>query len=226
MPRVALLVSVLLGLSLSVAAQGAPGAPQVAPGALPAEIPIFPLPEVVLFPGVSRPLLIYEPRYRDMVADALAGDRVIGMVLLRPGYEQDYEGRPPVYGVGCAGVIENYERLEDGRYVILLRGTTVFRIVGEDHSKSYRVARVDAVPDRLEDRDLGPLSTVRERLTELLYKVLPLGAEPPDPGVEDAEFVNITAQALNMPEAARQDLLEERSILSRAQMLVDRLEQR
>ena len=72
---------------------------------LPATIPIFPLQDVMLFPHSSRPLHIFEPRYRAMVADALAGDSIIGMVLLQPGYEADYEGRPPVYAVGCAGVI-------------------------------------------------------------------------------------------------------------------------
>ena len=64
---------------------------------LPPTIPIFPLPNVVLFPNVFLPLHIFEPRYRAMVADALKGDRMIGMVLLRPGWEGDYEGRPPVY---------------------------------------------------------------------------------------------------------------------------------
>jgi Lon protease-like protein len=76
------------------------------PTALPSEIPLFPLPEVALFPDVTRPFLIFEPRYREMIADALKGDRIIGMVLLQPGYEKDYEGRPPIRDVGCAGVIE------------------------------------------------------------------------------------------------------------------------
>src|SRR3954468_10145148 len=95
--------------------------------ALPSEIPLFPLPEVVLFPGARRPLMIYEPRYRQMVADALKGNRIIGTVLLRPGFEANYEGRPPIYGIGCAGLIEDYEELPDGRYGILLRGLTTFR---------------------------------------------------------------------------------------------------
>jgi Lon protease-like protein len=69
---------------------------------LPPAIPIFPLPNVVLFPNVFLPLHIFEPRYKEMVADALAGDRIIGMALLRPGWEGDYEGRPPIYPVGCA----------------------------------------------------------------------------------------------------------------------------
>jgi Lon protease-like protein len=207
-----------------VTLQGAPGAQAATADSLPAEIPLFPLPEVVLFPGVPRPLLIYEPRYREMVADALKGNHVIGMVLLRPGYEKDYEGRPPIYAIGCAGVIEDYEQLADGRYAILLRGLTTFRVVNEDERKPYRLARVEAVPELLKDEDRGPLSTLRERLAQLLYTVLPLGAEPPDPGLDDPEFVNVTAQALTMPEADRQELLEQNSVLARARALVDRLE--
>jgi Lon protease-like protein len=190
---------------------------------LPSEIPLFPLPEVVLFPGARRPLLIYEPRYREMVADALKGDRIIGTVLLRPGFEANYEGRPPIYGIGCASVIEDYEQLPDGRYGILLRGLTTFRVMSEDQRKPYRLARVEAIPELVTDDERGPLSTLRSRLAQLLNLVLPLGVEPPDPGLEDAEFINITAQALAMPEAARQDLLERNSLLSRARALVERL---
>ncbi len=206
-----------------------PVSPQVtadATATLPPELPLFPLPEVVLFPGVPRPLLIFEPRYREMIADALKGNRIIGMVLLRPGFEKDYEGRPPIYSIGCAGVIEDYERLPDGRYGILLRGLTTFRVVSEDQRKPYRLARVEAVPELLRDEERGPLSTLRERLAKLLYAVLPLGVEPPDPGLDDAEFINVTAQALGMPESARQDLLERNSVLSRARALVERLEQK
>ena len=79
-----------------------------------ASLPLFPLPTVVLFPNVFLPLHIFEPRYREMVADALAGDRMIGMVLLKPGFAAEYEGRPPVYPIGCSGVITHVERLQDG----------------------------------------------------------------------------------------------------------------
>jgi len=89
---------------------------------LPPTIPIFPLPNVVLFPNVFLPLHIFEPRYRAMVADALKGDRIIGMALLRPGFEASYEGRPPVYPIGCAGVITHTDPLPDGRSNIVLRG--------------------------------------------------------------------------------------------------------
>src|SRR5215212_6414723 len=100
-------------------------------------LPLFPLPTVVLFPNVFLPLHIFEPRYRAMVSDALAGDRIIGMVLLKPGFESDYDGRPPIYQVGCAGVITHSEALPDGRFNIVLRGLEKFRITGEDRSKSY-----------------------------------------------------------------------------------------
>jgi Lon protease-like protein len=193
---------------------------------LPTEIPLFPLPEVVLFPGMARPLVIYEPRYREMVADALKGDRIIGMVLLRPGYEKDYEGRPPVYTIGSAGVIEDYEQVPDGRYLILLRGLTTFRILSEDQRKPYRLARVEAVPELLKDEERVPLGTLRDRVEQLLFTVLPFGAEPPDPGLDDAEFINVTAQNLSMPEADRQDLLERNSLLSRARALLDRIERK
>jgi Lon protease-like protein len=208
------------------AAQAVPGAADAAATTLPAEIPLFPLPTVVLFPGVSRPLLIFEPRYREMVADALEGDRIIGMVLLRPGYENDYEGRPPIYDVGCAGEIKDFERLPDGRYVILLRGLTTFRVASEDQRKPYRLARVDAVPELLKDADRGALSTLRERLAQLLFTVLPFDVEPPDPALDDDEFVNVTAQNLQMPEAVRQGLLERNDVLARARALVERLEQK
>ena len=225
MPFLAIVIALLASVS-RFPVQAAQGARSANVDALPAEIPLFPLPEVVLFPGVPRPLLIYEPRYREMVADALKGNKIIGMVLLRPGYEKDYEGRPPIYGIGCAGVIEDYEQLPDGRYGILLRGLTTFRVVSEDQRKPYRLARVEAVPELLTDEERGPLSTVRERLARLLDTVLPLGVEPPDPGLDDVEFVNLIAQALSMPEDARQDLLERNSLLSRARALVDRLERR
>jgi hypothetical protein len=193
---------------------------------LPAEISLFPLPEVVLFPGVSRPLLIFESRYREMVADALKGNRVIGMVRLRPGFEKDYEGRPPIYGIGCAGIIEEHEQLPDGRYVILLRGLTTFRVLAEDQSKPYRIGRIESIPELLKEDDRDTLNTVRARVEELLYTVLPPGADPPDPSLDDAGFVNIVAQNLGMPESARQDLLERNSVLERARALADLLEKK
>jgi Lon protease-like protein len=196
------------------------------PPVIPSEIPLFPLPETSLFPGVSRPFLIYEPRYREMIADALKGNRIIGMVRLRPGFEKDYEGRPPIHDIGCAGTIEEYEQLPDGRYVILLRGLTTFRIVTEDQRKAYRLARIEAIPELLKDEDRATLSTLRNRVEKALVTLLPLGVDPPDPSLEDDEFVNIVAQNFGMPEATRQDLLERNNVLERARALADLLDKK
>jgi Lon protease-like protein len=214
--------ALVIAFFLVVRAVQLPASPPV----IPSEIPLFPLPETSLFPGVSRPFLIYEPRYREMIADALKGNRIIGMVRLRPGFEKNYEGRPPIYDIGCAGTIEEYEQLSDGRYVILLRGLATFRIVTEDQRKAYRLARIEAIPELLKDEDRATLSTLRNRVEKALVTLLPLGVDPPDPSLEDDEFVNIVAQNFGMPEATRQDLLERNNVLERARALADLLEKK
>src|SRR5947208_17093988 len=83
---------------------------------------LFPLPNLVLFPQVVQPLHVFEQRYRQMTADALAGDRLIAMALLRPGWEADYDGRPAIHPVACLGRVVADQRLDDGRYNLLLRG--------------------------------------------------------------------------------------------------------
>jgi uncharacterized protein len=191
---------------------------------LPAEIPLFPLPETSLFPNVSRPFVIFEPRYREMIADALKGDKIIGMIRLRPGFERDYEGRPPSFSIGCAGTIEKYQLLPDGRYIILLRGLATFRVIGEDQRKPYRLARIEAIPDVLTEDERLPLRTLRKRIESLLPAVLQLDAEPPDPSLGDEAFVNVVAMGLGMSEDDRQALLERSSVLARARALVDLLE--
>ena len=142
---------------------------------LPSTIPIFPLDDLMVFPNILRPLHIFEPRYRAMVADALKGDGVIGMIQLRPGYEANYEGRPPVFAIGCAGVITKSEQLPDGRYNIVLRGLVKFRILSEDQSRPYRLARVEAIPEDPDDQERAALGKQRERLLALS----PSGSEPP-----------------------------------------------
>src|SRR6516225_2120931 len=112
-------------------------------------LPLFPLPNVVLFPNVFLPLHIFEPRYREMVADALSTDRLIAMMLLRPGWERDYEGRPPVYPVGCSGVITHAEKLPDGRFNIVLRGVERVRLLEEERSRNYRGGLVERLGEGL-----------------------------------------------------------------------------
>ena len=84
---------------------------------------LFPLPNLVFFPQVMQPLHIFEPRYRQMTLDALAGDRLIALVLPKPGWEADYAGNPTLHPVACLGKIVADQKLKDGGFNILLRGT-------------------------------------------------------------------------------------------------------
>jgi Lon protease-like protein len=193
---------------------------------LPPTIPIFPLPNAVLFPNVFLPLHIFEERYRVMVSDALAGDRIIGMSLLQPGYQTDYEGRPPVYPIGCAGVITHSERLADGRFDIVLRGLERFRITGEDSSKPYRLAHIEPLPDQLTPDDRPALSRERQRLEAVLVAAIErMGAEPKfPPAISDADLVNALAQYLDLQPIERQALLERNGTLARCRGLIELLE--
>jgi Lon protease-like protein len=193
---------------------------------LPGTIPIFPLPNVVLFPNVFLPLHIFEPRYRTMIADALEGDRIIGMVLLQPGYESNYEGRPPVFAVGCAGVITHSEPLGEGKYNIVLRGLERFRITGEDSDKAYRLAHVDLLPENVPEEHRGELRRHRQRLEALLAVALERsGSEPRfPPAVADEDLVNALAQYIELDPLERQALLEQDGVLARCRALVDLLE--
>jgi len=109
---------------------------------LPEIISLFPLPNLVLFPGIEIPLHIFEPRYREMIADAREGRGVIGMTLLKGDWEKDYYGRPELFGVGCVGKIDRLMSLPDGRYNLILNGLSEFRVLKEYDDRSYRVAEV------------------------------------------------------------------------------------
>ncbi len=190
-------------------------------------LPLFPLPNVVLFPNVFLPLHIFEPRYREMVADGEAGDRMIGMVLLRPGWKAQYEGRPPVYPIGCSGVMTHVERLPDGRYNIVLRGIERFRILSEDNSRSYRQAQVEPLvePPLTGDARLA-LRGCRTKLESLLAPAGDRsGGEPTIPSaMGDEDLVNALAQYLDLEPIEKQALLNQPSLSSRAESLVELLE--
>lgn len=190
---------------------------------LPPIIPLFPLPNVVFFPKMPMPLHVFEPRYLQMTADSLEGDRVIGMVLLKPGWEPDYEGRPPVYPVGCAGRIEQSEKLADGRYNLVLRGTARFRIEFEHPGASYRRASVEALADGLEDE--SQLDPMRRRVLAAIGEA----ADGPSALVLQNElphdvFVNALAQTMSLSPVERQSLLDCDSIGARYERLLQILE--
>ena len=194
-------------------------------------LPLFPLPNVVLFPNVFLPLHIFEPRYREMVADALKYDRLIGMVLLRPGWQREYEGRPPVYPIGCSGVITHVDPLNDGRYNIVLRGVERFRILEEDDRLSYRRAHVEQLPDAAcRDEDLSVIRNQRAKLDALLAPALErsiadeAGEARIPAAMPDQDLVHALAQYLDLEPLEKQALLEHRSLRARAESLVELLE--
>jgi uncharacterized protein len=109
---------------------------------------LFPLPNLVLFPRVLQPLHIFEARYRQLTADALAGDRLIAMALLRDQWDKNYDGHPAIHPVACLGKIVADQRLDDGRYHLMLRGMGRVRIVREiPGPQLYRSAEVALLAD-------------------------------------------------------------------------------
>lgn len=136
-------------------------------------IPIFPLPDVVLFPHTLLPLHIFEARYRQMVRDCLAGDKRLAMALLKPGWENDYYGRPPIYPIAGAGEIIQHEELPDGRFNIILRGTMRIGILTElPPDKPYRMARARPLPDGYSNEDPKGLADRVERLKVFYLRIL------------------------------------------------------
>jgi Lon protease-like protein len=191
---------------------------------LPRSLPIFPLPNTVLFPNVFLPLHIFEPRYREMVADALDGDRMIGMVLLKPGWQHQYEHHPPVYETGCAGVITHHERLDDGCYNIVLRGVSRFRILGEDHARTYRIAETELVDDPLTASDRHALKDARRRLEALILTSIDATELEFPSSMPDDDLVNALSQYLALEPIERQALLECPGVLARGRALGELLE--
>jgi|SRR5438128_7917094 len=192
---------------------------------------LFPLPNLVLFPQVIQPLHIFEPRYRDLTADALTGDRLIALVLLKPGWEAGYAGAPDIHSIACIGRIVADQRLDDGRYNLLLRGLARIRIEHEvPHGKAYRLARVELLDDvemtnAAEERALRKKLTRRvpawfpaqvaahEQFRKLLRSPLSLSA-----------LADVVAFALALEVPLKQELLEELNVERRVRRLLDYLE--
>jgi Lon protease-like protein len=190
---------------------------------IPSVLPLFPLPDTVLFPKIPLPLHVFETRYRKLVADVLKGHRTIGMVLLRPGWEAVYEGRPPIFPVGCAGRLEQCDPLMDGRFNIVLRGMTRFRVLQEHGGEPYRLASVRPLHDVAGEKDA--LEGRRKRALEAL------GRAPDGPAVlvtqaeiPDDVFVNALSQSIPLTPIERQSLLDCDAILGRYDRLIEILE--
>lgn len=195
------------------------------------KVRLFPLPNLVMFPHVLQPLHIFEPRYREMLEDALADDRLIAMALLAPGWEADYEGRPSVYPVACLGKVATHQRLDDGQYNLLLQGLCRVVLVRESEpARSFREAeaqvREDYYPpdgaakrgalqrELLErfKRLVPELPEAQEPLNQLLGSKLPLGV-----------LTDIVAYTLDFELQFKEQLLGELNVDRRAELIVEQV---
>ncbi|MBU6435694.1 MAG: LON peptidase substrate-binding domain-containing protein [Nitrospirae bacterium] len=199
----------------------------VAPFPIPSRIPVFPLPNVVLFPKTYLPLHIFEPRYRAMVADAAMSGQCIGMALLKEGWETDYYGHPPVFSMGCVGRLVSVQPLADGRSNILLQGLERFQIEREWYDNAYREATI-AVTVRGTEVSLDPM--VRQRLFAILESYLrsrddvPTWQELFREEVSDEIVVNTLSTYLECTPLEKQFLLEADSLHQQARRLSDLIE--
>ena len=191
-------------------------------------LPLFPLPNLVFFPHTRLPLHIFEPRYRQLVSDALAGDHRFGIVLLRPGWEPDYFGTPPVYPFGTLGTIEKAVTLEDGRFNLVVRGDVRFRILEEVSKTPYRTARVVAEPEVA--RDPEKAYAQREWLADLsrqYLQYLPDETQVPEIEVVDLDaLTNALIMSLNLDVEEKQKLLELSDVAERAEEIGTELSNR
>jgi ATP-dependent Lon protease len=192
---------------------------------------LFPLPNLVLFPNVMQPLQIFEPRYVEMLDDALADDRLLGIVLLRPGWELAYEGRPPVASTVCIGRIISHQPLDDGRHNILLAGLRRARIVGElapEHA--YREAMVELLDDNFAADSGATRTRLRRNLMQLLEELAPaeIGAIHPPGQLASGQIglgmlTDLLTYLLPLELAFKQSLLAETNVDLRALKLVRHL---
>jgi len=134
-------------------------------------LPIFPLPNVVLLPGIVLPLNVFEPRYIELVDHALAHGRHVGVPLLRPGFERDYDGKPEVEPVFGVGRLLSHHRLPDGRRFIRLEGVRRVRSLEELRSgERFRQLAVELLPEEhpCDDNQVEVLKAQLERIARSL----------------------------------------------------------
>jgi len=201
--------------------------PFVHPDQLPKVIPVFPLDGALLLPHASRPLNIFEPRYLNMLDDAMAAERIIGIVQTAAGGGRE---RPHLAQVGCAGRVTSFTETPDGRYLITLTGLARFRMQAELSVQTpYRQARVDFVPFAEDLKSLSESAVAdRPRLMAVLKRYLERrGLRIDWSAVETAPveaLVNSLAMALPFGAAELQALLEADSLEGRRETLIALLE--
>jgi Lon protease-like protein len=191
-------------------------------------LPLFPLPNIVFFPHTRLPLHVFEPRYRQMIQDVLESDQRFGIVLLRPGWEADYFGAPQVHQYGTIGTVEQAVPLEDGRYNIIVRGDSRFRILEEIGTTPYRTARVVVEPEEV--RGVEESYAQRTWLSDVSRQYLHyLPDETSVPEIDTASLealANALIMSLNLDIEEKQKLLEEKDVLARAEKVGTELSSR
>jgi uncharacterized protein len=189
-------------------------------------IPIFPLPEVVFFPGTLLPLHIFEPRYKRMISDLVQNGQLLGIVQLRPGWDKDYYGAPPVYKVLGVGELVEHRRYDDGRFDILLEGKFRGLIRSESLQNDYRVAETEMMEDIWPSDETETVTSNHHRLMSVFQKLestlpdtvtLPRlkTAEPPTAG----ELTDILASVFVEDAYDKQCLLSETNVARRQRLL-------
>jgi Lon protease-like protein len=194
---------------------------------IPNPLPLFPLPTTVLFPKIHLPLHIFEPRYREMVRDAQAGEQLIGMVLLKEGWEEEYEKNPPVHEIGCVGRMLYVQPFEDGRFNIVLFGMSRFRLQGQFFDRSYRQGWVDPITEDPIGGSIPPAL-----LSELITQVREYGRlrgwqrqieSVMDLKLDNERLVNLFSAELDFTPLEKQFLLESENVLVQTKRLLDLL---
>jgi len=189
--------------------------------------PLFPIAGAILFPRAQLPLHIFEPRYRELVRDAVDGDGHIAIVQPQLVEVED-DKKQPIYPVGCLGEIVGLEELEDGRFNIVLNGSNRFRIISEvDLETPYRNADLDVAA--FDDREPEPLPMVQraevEREARRLGDALGLAVDwSAVSRLDDEMLVNAIAQVAPFDVSAKQALLEADGLETRADLLVQLME--
>lgn len=193
-------------------------------------LPIFPLSNVVLFPGIKTTLHIFEPRYRQLTEHALASDRQIVMVVVRPEHAADMAADPPVFPTGCAGTIREVERYPDGRFDIVVHGSRRVRIDDEPArpgDQLYRTAAVTLLDDPFELEDVGRVARLRrqviDRASELFGDRAAEISDAAFQGIDDRTFVNALCAALPFSAPEKQALLEVAAVPDRFEALIETL---
>jgi Lon protease-like protein len=192
-------------------------------------VPIFPLPDVTLFPHTLLPLHVFEARYRWLVIDALERNRRLAIVRLRPGYEATYAGKPAVHAMAGLGEIVSCERLANGRYNILLRGEARLRIEQELPTDTlYRVVTARRLDDGEPAADAAPaLARIRAACRSLLG-ALARPVDLLDTALAEGQAPGVIADrvaAAVLPDAdLRQRLLETLDVTTRVTQVADAVE--